>query len=257
MSDLPLDVQKIGKGKYSSWQAHVLTAFPQMFPGPLGFSNVGKALEKDIWSLEAHDLRQFATTSYGSIDDTPFGGGAGMVICPHIVASCMDDLLEKSENAALPRIYVSPKGKPFTAKRAKQLAAGAGAIILCGRYEGVDQRVIDSYGFEEISIGDYVISGGELASYVLLDATVRLLPNVLGAAASLTEESFEHSLLEYPQYTRPALWQNQGQDFTVPEVLLSGHHARIAEWRLQQSEAITSQVRPDLFARYQARKHNR
>ena len=233
-----------------TFRAHVLTAFPQMFPGALGFSNVGKALENGIWSLEAHDLRKFATTRYGSIDDTPFGGGAGMVISPDIVASCMDRL----DNHTLPRIYVSPKGKPFTAERAKQLAAGAGAIILCGRYEGVDQRVIDAYNFEEISIGDYVISSGELASYVLLDATVRLLPKVLGAAASLTEESFEQSLLEYPQYTRPALWHNQGQDLTVPEVLLSGHHARIAEWRLQQSEAITARVRPDMFAQYQLGK---
>ena len=237
-----------------TFHAHVLTAFPQMFPGALGFSNVGKALEKGIWSLTPHDLRRFASTRYGSIDDTPFGGGAGMVICPQIVAACMDTVLEVPEAAHLPRIYMSPKGRPLTSARARELASGSGAIILCGRYEGVDQRAIDAYGFEEISIGDYVISGGELASYVLLDATVRLLPKVLGAAASIVEESFEQSLLEYPQYTRPALWQNQGQDFPVPKVLLSGHHERIAQWRLQQSETTTSRVRPDLFARYRAEK---
>ena len=238
------------------WQAHVLTAFPQMFPGALGFSNVGKALENGLWSLKAHDLRQFTTSRYGSIDDTPFGGGAGMVICPQIVADCMDSLIASPENSHLSRIYVSPKGKPFTTERAKELSRGHGAIILCGRYEGVDQRVVDAYDFEEISIGDYVISGGELASHVLLDATVRLLPKVLGAADSLTEESFEQSLLEYPQYTRPAAWQNHGREIKVPEVLLSGHHARIAQWRLQQSETVTLKVRPDLFTRYQARKQN-
>ncbi|NQY82653.1 MAG: tRNA (guanosine(37)-N1)-methyltransferase TrmD [Alphaproteobacteria bacterium] len=230
------------------WQAHVLTAFPQMFPGALGFSNVGKALNENIWSLDTHDLRQYATTRYASIDDTPFGGGAGMVICPQIIAGIMDKVLSHSVRATLPRLFLSPRGKPFSVERAKALATGDGAVLLCGRYEGVDQRALEYYNFEEISIGDYVISSGELASSVLLDATVRLLPRVLGALASLTEESFEHNLLEYPHYTRPAVWRG----LAAPEVLLSGHHRRIAQWRLQQSCALTAKVRPDLFAKYQA-----
>lgn len=232
-----------------AWHAHILTAFPQMFPGPLGFSNVGKGLENGLWSYTTHDLRRFAENRYASIDDTPYGGGAGMVICPQIIAGAMDHLLTGSDDAqTYEKIYLSPRGKPFTASVAKAIAGSRGVILLCGRYEGVDQRAVEHYEFREISLGDYVISSGELASFVLIDATVRLLQGILGASESLNEESFEQHLLEYPHFTRPATWR--GLD--VPEVLLSGHHQRIADWRLQQSCAITRKVRPDLYERYLA-----
>ena len=228
------------------WQADVLTAFPRMFPGALGFSNIGKALEKNLWSYRAHDLRNQATNNYASIDDSPFGGGPGMVITATVIGKTMDALLGDPVVSARPRIYLSPRGTPLDSTRAKQLAAGDGVVLLCGRYEGVDQRAIDHFAFEEISVGDYVISSGELAAIVLLDAVLRLLPEVVGASESLIEESFENHLLEYPQYTRPAEWRGR----SVPEVLLSGDHGRIARWRLQQAEQLTRERRPDLWNRY-------
>jgi tRNA (guanine37-N1)-methyltransferase len=226
------------------WQATVLTLFPEAFPGPLGLSLAGKGLDRDIWRLATVDIRDFATDRHRSVDDTPMGGGAGMVMRPDVV----DRAIQASDAAPGPLIYLSPRGRPFDRQVARELADGPGVRLLCGRYEGVDQRVLDKHGVAEISLGDYVLSGGEMAALVVLDATVRLLPGVMGNAASPEEESFERGLLEYPQYTRPAVWEGRA----VPEVLLSGHHAQIRAWRRGQAEAITRARRPDLWARYTA-----
>ena len=225
-----------------AWSATVLTLFPEMFPGCLGHSLAGKALAEGIWSLETVDIRDFARDRHATVDDTPFGGGPGMVMRADIV----DAALRSAPADRRPRLFLSPRGAALTQGRARELAAGAGAVILCGRYEGVDQRAIDAHGLEEVSIGDYVLSGGEPAAAVLIDACVRLLPGVVGDARSLAEESFERGLLEHPHYTRPQTWNGM----TVPDVLLSGHHARVAEWRLAQAEEITRLRRPDLWARY-------
>ncbi len=224
------------------WTATVLTIFPEMLPGPLGASLSGRALEDGIWSLETVDIRAFARDNHASVDDTPFGGGPGMVMRPDVVDAAVEAVADRPG----PLVYLTPRGRPLSQARVRELAEGSGVRLLCGRYEGVDQRVVDARGMEEISIGDYVLSGGEPAAMVLLDACVRLLPGVLGAEASLAEESFETGLLEYPQYTRPQDWQGRA----VPEVLLSGHHARIARWRRAQAEEITRERRPDLWARY-------
>ena len=231
-----------------AWQATILTLFPEMFPGPLGLSLAGKALERGVWSLEAVDIRGFATDRHKTVDDTPFGGGAGMVMRPDVV----DAAFEAVAGRPGPAIYLTPRGRVLDQARVKDLAAGGGLSILCGRYEGVDQRVVDARGLEEVSLGDFVLSGGEPAAIALLDACVRLLPGVVGAAEGLSEESFEQGLLEYPHYTRPQDWQGRG----VPEVLLSGHHAQIRAWRLAQSERITQERRPDLWARHVAARHD-
>ncbi|MBO6782428.1 MAG: tRNA (guanosine(37)-N1)-methyltransferase TrmD [Alphaproteobacteria bacterium] len=229
------------------WQASVLTLFPEMFPGPLGMSLHGRALERGIWGLDARDIRAHATDRHRSVDDEPFGGGPGMVMRPDVV----DSALHEAANAVdgpRPIIYLTPRGRPLEQARVRDLADGPGVILLCGRYEGVDQRVLDAWDVEETSIGDYVLSGGETAAMVLLDATVRLLPDVLGQADSLSDESFERGLLEYPHYTRPACWTDrQGNDRLVPDVLTSGHHGRVAEWRNEQAEKITRERRPDLW----------
>jgi tRNA (guanine37-N1)-methyltransferase len=225
------------------WRASVLTLFPEVFPGPLGQSLAGRALESGIWSLQAHDIRGFATDRHRSVDDTPFGGGAGMVMRPDVLDAALAGVAD-----ARPCIYLTPRGAPLTQETVRRLAGGPGVVLLCGRYEGVDQRVIEARGLVEISIGDYVLSGGEVPAMVLLDACVRLLPGVMGAAESAEEESFAAFLLEYPHYTRPAEWQGR----RVPEVLLSGHHAAIAGWRRQQAERITSERRPDLWAAHQS-----
>ena len=222
-----------------TWAATVLTVLPEMFPGPLGQSLSGKALAENRWSLEAVDIRKFATTRYGSVDDTPAGGGPGMVMRADILAAAVDTVARNQR----PLILLSPRGKPLTQARARELAKGPGAILVCGRFEGVDQRVIDARALEEISIGDYVLSGGELAAMILIDAVVRLLPGVVGRDASLDEESFEAGLLEYPHYTRPQTWE--GRD--IPAVLTSGHHQKIAEWRRAQSLELTKNRRPDLW----------
>ena len=227
-----------------TWTATVLTVLPEMFPGPLGVSLSGKALAERRWSLETLDIRKFATTRYGSVDDTPAGGGPGMVMRADILAAAIDSV-ERNDR---PLILLSPRGRPLTQARARELAAGPGAVFVCGRFEGVDQRVIDARALEEISIGDYVLSGGELAAMTLIDAVVRLLPGVVGAEASLEEESFENGLLEYPQYTRPQSWE--GRD--IPAVLTSGHHQKIAEWRRAQSLEITKSRRPDLWEAHAA-----
>jgi len=226
------------------WRAVVLTLFPEMFPGPLGVSLAGRGLERGVWSLESVDIREFARDKHRSVDDTPFGGGAGMVMRPDVI----DAAVEAAVDPRGPLIYLTPRGRLLTQERVRDLAGGAAVTLLCGRYEGVDERVLAARRIEEISLGDFVLSGGEPAAIALLDACVRLLPGIMGAEASLAEESFEGGLLEYPLYTRPPTWQGMA----VPEVLLSGHHDRIAAWRREQAEAVTRTRRPDLWARYAA-----
>ncbi|ABL71949.1 tRNA (guanosine(37)-N1)-methyltransferase TrmD [Paracoccus denitrificans] len=227
-----------------AWTAQVVTLFPEAFPGVLGLSLTGKALAEGLWNLRSIDLRPFGIGKHRNVDDTPAGGGAGMVIRPDV----MDAALREA-GGDLPVIYLSPRGKPFTQGRARELARGPGMTLICGRFEGVDQRVLDAHGVEEISIGDYVLTGGELAAQVLIDATVRLIPRVLGNQDSLAEESFspDHGgLLEHPQYTKPALWEGRA----IPEVLLSGNHAAIASWRRDMAERLTKERRPDLWRAY-------
>lgn len=222
--------------------ATVLTLYPEMFPGSLGVSLAGKALEAGIWSLEARNIRDSATDRHRMVDDTPAGGGPGMVMKPDVLAAAIDAASLQGDTR--PRLLMSPRGLPLTQKRVRELAAGAGVVILCGRFEGVDERVIAKRGLEEVSIGDYVLSGGELGALVLLDAVVRLLPGVMGHAESGSSESFEAGLLEYPQYTRPREFEGE----EIPAVLLSGDHQAIARWKQAQSERITAERRPDLLA---------
>jgi len=231
-----------------SWNAWVMTLFPEMFPGSLDVSLTGRALENGLWGLETVDIRDFASDKHRSVDDTPFGGGPGMVLRADILGPAIDDTVAKAGADDLPLIYLSPRGKPFTQGRARELAAGPGAIFLCGRFEGIDERVLEARKIEEVSLGDFVMTGGELAAMALIDATVRLLPGVVGDPDSLADESFEAGLLEYPQYTRPQEWEGLG----VPEALLSGNHGRIAGWRLEQSELLTKERRPDLWDQYLA-----
>jgi tRNA (guanine37-N1)-methyltransferase len=226
-----------------TWRASVLTLFPEMFPGPLGYSLAGKALQSGIWSLETIQLRDFATDRHHSVDDTPFGGGAGMVLRPDVIDAAVQRVADER-----PILCLTPRGRRFTQADAVHLAGGDGVMLLCGRYEGIDQRVIDAHGMDEVSLGDYVLSGGEPAALVLLDAVIRLLSGVMGTADSVTEESFANFLLEYPHYTRPAEWQGR----RVPDVLLSGNHGAVAAWRREQSETITQHCRPDLWAAYLA-----
>jgi tRNA (guanine37-N1)-methyltransferase len=229
-----------------SFRAIVLTLFPEMFPGPLGHSLAGKALARGDWSLETIDIRGFAADRHRSVDDTPFGGGPGMVMRPDVVDAAVAEALARGPDLNV--IVFTPRGRLLTQKRVRALAEGPGAILLCGRYEGIDERVIAHRRMEELSIGDYVLSGGEPAAMVLLDACVRLLPGVMGTAESGVEESFASGLLEYPHYTRPALWQG----LAVPEVLTGGNHAEIAAWRRQEAERATRDRRPDLWAAYRA-----
>ena len=230
------------------WTARVLTIFPDMFPGPLGLSLAGKALDEGLWALDILDIRDFARDKHRAVDDAPFGGGAGMVMRPDVVDAALD--AAQARGGPGPVIYLSPRGRLLTRELARELAAGPGVSLLCGRYEGVDQRVIDARGVAEVSVGDYVLSGGEPAAIVLIDAAVRLLPGVMGNEASPAEESFERGLLEYPHFTRPATWQGR----EVPEVLISGHHEKVRQWRLAEAERITEERRPDLWARYQRDK---
>lgn len=234
--------ERKGKRAEAAWTAKVLTIFPDMFPGPLGFSLAGKGLERGIWALETVDIRAFASDKHATVDDVPFGGGPGMVMRPDVV----DAALEASADPAGPVIYLSPRGRPLDQARVAQLAGERVVTLLCGRYEGLDERVLETRGIEEASLGDFVLSGGEPAAIALIDACVRLLPGVVGEERSLAEESFADGLLEYPQYTRPQLWSGRG----VPEVLLSGHHERIRVWRRSQAERITQERRPDLWSRY-------
>ena len=231
------------------WTARVLTLFPEMFPGPLGLSLAGKALERGDWALQAIDIRGFATDKHRTVDDTPFGGGPGMVMRPDVVDAALAHVAGDGETAG-PAIYLTPRGQVLTQDLVKRLSAGPGLVVLCGRYEGLDERVIEARGLLEVSLGDFVLSGGEPAALALIDACVRLLPGVMGAEETLEEESFEAGLLEYPHYTRPADWCGR----QVPEVLMSGHHEKIRAWRRLKAEETTRLRRPDLWAVYQERK---
>ena len=223
------------------WRATVLTLFPDMFPGPLGVSLAGKALASGLWALEARDIRNSATDRHRSVDDTPAGGGPGMVLRADVLAAAIDAADISPDR---PRLLMSPRGRPLTQSLVAELADGPGPLIVCGRFEGIDERVIEARRLEEVSIGDYVLSGGEIGAMTLIDACVRLLPGVMGKQASGAEESFSEGLLEYPQYTRPQEFEGR----PIPEILTSGDHANVAAWRLAQSEALTRARRPDLWA---------
>lgn len=231
-----------------SFRASVLTLYPEMFPGPLGLSLAGRALEAGAWSLEAVQIRDFASDRHRTVDDTPAGGGVGMVMRADILARAIDHASPVGDER--PKLLMSPRGRPLTQRRVRELAAGPGAVIVCGRFEGVDQRVIDRRRLEEVSVGDYVLSGGEPAALVLLDAVVRLLPGVMGNEASGEEESFESGLLEHPHYTRPQDFEGAG----IPDILLSGNHGKIAKWRRAAAEKLTAARRPDLWAAYRGDK---
>ena len=222
--------------------ARIFTLYPEFFPGPLEKGLYGKALAEKIWKLETVNIRDYATDKHKTVDDTTYGGGSGMLIKPDVLANSLDKNLNSKEKI----IYLSPKGKLLNQKLAKELSKKGTVNLICGHFEGVDQRVIESRNIEEVSIGDFVLSGGESAAFVMLDAIIRLLPGVLGNETSVEEESFENGLLEYPQYTKPQIWEEK----TVPDVLLSGDHAKIKDWRLSQSEAITRDRRPDLWQKY-------
>ena len=231
--------------KAPSFHATVLTLFPEMFPGPLGVSLAGRALEQGIWSLEARDIRASATDRHRTVDDHPAGGGAGMVLKPDVLAAAIDAATPEG-----PRLLMSPRGEPLTQRLVRELAAGPGCLIVCGRFEGVDERVIEKRNLREVSIGDYVLSGGEPAALVLLDAIVRLLPGVMGKQASGEEESFEGGLLEHPHYTKPNVWEG----VEIPGILLSGDHKAIARWKQAQREALTKARRPDLWRAHESGK---
>jgi tRNA (guanine37-N1)-methyltransferase len=233
------------------WRASVLTIFPEMFPGPLGASLAGKALAAGLWGLESIDIRAQATDRHRSVDDTPAGGGPGMVMRPDVLARALDAAAADGDQR--PRLLMSPRGLPLTQARVAALARGPGAIILCGRFEGVDERVIEGRMLQELSIGDFVLSGGEIAACALIDACIRLLPGVMGKEASGAEESFTAGLLEYPQFTRPALWEGR----PIPAVLTAGDHAKVKAWRQAEAERLTRERRPDLWAAYVGRAPSR
>ncbi|WP_105440826.1 tRNA (guanosine(37)-N1)-methyltransferase TrmD [Neorhizobium sp. T25_13] len=227
-----------------TFRATILTLYPEMFPGHLALSLAGKALERGQWTLDTVQIRDFAQDRHRTVDDTPAGGGAGMVLKPDILAKAIDSVSENGDLApGRPRLLMSPRGKPLTQEKVRELAAGDGVVIVCGRFEGVDQRVIDGRNLEEVSIGDYVLSGGEPAALTLLDAVVRILPGVMGNALSGTHESFENGLLEHPQYTRPQVFEGR----EIPAVLTSGNHAAIEKWRLEEAKKLTAERRPDLL----------
>jgi tRNA (guanine37-N1)-methyltransferase len=230
------------------WRASILTIFPEMFPGPLGQSLAGKALTAGTWALDVVDIRAHTTDKHRTVDDTPAGGGPGMVMKADVLARALD--AASSPDDTRPRLLMSPRGMPLTQARVATLARGGGAVILCGRFEGVDERIIDARNFSEISIGDFVLSGGEIAALALIDACVRLMPGVMGGSTSADEESFAQGLLEYPQYTRPAVFEGRG----IPEVLTSGDHAKVAAWRRAEAERLTRERRPDLWKAYRERR---
>ena len=228
-----------------TWLATVLTIFPEMLPGPLAYSLAGKALEAGIWRLETVDIRDFAGDKHRSVDDAPFGGGPGMVLRPDVLDAAID-----GAGGVGPLVHLSPRGRPLDQERVRELAMMPGIRLICGRFEGIDERVLEARAIEEVSLGDFVLSGGEPAAIALIDACVRLLPGVVGCAETLAEESFAEGLLEYPHYTRPQTWQGR----TVPEVLVSGDHGRIRAWRRAEAERLTRERRPDLWRRYGARQ---
>ncbi|GFE65204.1 tRNA (guanosine(37)-N1)-methyltransferase TrmD [Litoreibacter roseus] len=237
-----------------AWTAKIITLFPEAFPGVLGASLIGKALQEGLWALETIDLRPFGEGKHRNVDDTPTGGGAGMVLRPDVVGRALDHAASGTppDRKRWPLVYLSPRGKPFTQAIAQQWSEAEGVTLLCGRFEGVDQRVLDHYGIEEISLGDFVLTGGEIAAQALIDATVRLIPRVLGNHASTEDESFQNGLLEHPQFTKPSRWR--GHD--IPDVLLSGHHGNIARWQQGMAERLTQERRPDLWRAY-CERHNR
>ena len=228
------------------FRATILTLYPEMFPGPLGISLAGRALANGLWSLDARQIREHAVDRHGTVDDTPAGGGPGMVMKADVLARALDAVPAD----ARPRLIMSARGKPLTQGRVRALASGPGAVILCGRFEGIDERLIEARGLEEVCLGDFVLSGGEMAALTLLDACVRLIPGVMGKEASGVEESFSDGLLEYPQYTRPAVFEGR----PIPEILTSGDHAKVAAWRRAEAERMTRERRPDLWAAFQERK---
>ena len=250
----PRDLMEEPRVVKDAWTAKVITLFPDAFPGTLGFSLTGKALDFGLWRLESIDLRQFGEGRHRTVDDTPAGGGAGMVLRPDVVDAALRQAAEgvSQDRGRWPVIYLSPRGRPFDQNTARRLSGCQGITLLCGRFEGVDQRVLEAHGVEEISLGDFVLTGGEIAAQALIDATVRLIPRVLGNQASTEEESFSDGLLEAPHYTRPTDWQGRA----IPEVLQSGHHAKIATWRKAMAERLTKERRPDLWRAYCA-KHGR
>jgi tRNA (guanine37-N1)-methyltransferase len=231
-----------------TWRASVLTLFPEMFPGPLGVSLIGKAMTKELWSLDVRDIRDHGLGKHRTVDDTPAGGGPGMVMRADVASAAID--AARAANPGVPGLYLSPRGAPLTQSRVQALKNGPGAILLCGRFEGLDQRAIAARGLEEVSLGDFVLAGGEIAAMALIEAVVRLIPGALGDAASPTEESFADGLLEYPQYTRPQSFEN----LDIPPVLTGGNHAEIAKWRRAEAMALTRVRRPDLWALFEKKK---
>ena len=229
------------------WKARIFTFYPKLFPGPLGFGIYKKAKQKKIWSLEIINIRDYALDMHKTVDEPPFGGGSGMIMKPDVLANSLDKNIRNSKKESI--IYLSPKGESFNQKLAKKFSNKKIVNLICGRFEGIDQRILETRNIEEISIGDFVLSGGENAAFVFIDAIIRLLPGVLGNSKSLREETFENNLLEYPQYTKPQKWEGK----IVPKVLLSGNHEKIKDWRLTQSEAITRRLRPDLWKKYKKR----
>ena len=232
-----------------TWRATVLTLFPEMFPGVLGHSLLGKALQKNLWSLDVRDIREHGLGKHRTVDDTPSGGGPGMVMRADVACAAID--AARASNPDVPSLYLSPRGAPLTQARVRDLASGQGAILLCGRFEGLDQRAVDARNLEEISLGDFVLAGGEIAAQALIEAVVRLIPGVLGAEASPEEESFSQGLLEYPQFTRPQRFEG----WDIPEVLTSGNHKEISKWRQAEAERLTKARRPDLWTLFEKRKH--
>jgi tRNA (guanine37-N1)-methyltransferase len=231
------------------WTARIITLFPQAFPGVLGESLTGKALKEGKWQLETTDLRRFGMGKHRNVDDTPAGGGAGMVLRPDVLGNALDHV-QRNTRGNCPLVYLSPRGRRFDQRLARSWASCDGVTMLCGRFEGVDQRVLDHYDIQEVSLGDFVLTGGEIAAQAMIDATVRLLPSVLGNAESIEEESHSNGLLEHPQYTRPAEWQGRA----IPEVLMSGHHGKVAKWRQHMAEEITRDRRPDMWTEYEKTK---
>ena len=248
LSAQPRDLMEEPRTVRDAWRARVITLFPEAFPGTLGLSLTGKALEMGLWALEAIDLRPLGEGRHRNVDDTPAGGGAGMVLRADVMHRALEIASAGTpvDRRAWPVIYLSPRGRPFTQAMARDWAQAQGVTLICGRFEGVDQRVIDHWAVEEVSLGDFVLTGGEIAAQALIDATVRLIPRVLGNQVSAEEESFSEGLLEFPQYTKPPLWEGRA----IPEILLSGHHAKITDWRQGMAERLTKQRRPDLWRAY-------
>ncbi|MEX5727467.1 tRNA (guanine37-N1)-methyltransferase [Rhodovulum iodosum] len=250
----PRDLMDAPARLKGAWTAKVVTLFPEAFPGVLGLSLTGKALEEGLWSLETVDLRTFGKGKHKNVDDTPAGGGAGMVLRPDVMGAALDQAQAgtPSDRARWPVIYLSPRGRPFTQETAKRLSQADGVTLICGRFEGLDERVLEEYAVEEVSLGDFVLTGGEIAAQALIDSAVRLIPRVLGNQVSTEDESFSDGLLEHPQYTRPAVWKGRA----IPDILLSGHHAKIADWRRAMAERLTKERRPDLWRAY-CERHGR